>query len=234
MDILWNALVLVQSINPTPTGKFLFYFLRIPGFDVFSLKNQFRIDNPSRAASGRNAQIIRYRFVNFQQLGTWKLSEYSLVVEKRWKLNVRFLILRARRAFFGTLTILTVFKDACTGTRTPSPRNFHFFYHRNLKKQGDLRNSLGLQGVTTLWHVGQWVSSAPPHHTLPAFLNLNGRNTLISIDEIFICLLIQGFRNIAFENYRHETEMKFLWIIDQSVIFFLKNCSPRNKPYFYI
>ena len=24
-----------------------------------------------------------------------------------------------------------------------------------------------------MWHVAQWVSRAPPHHTLPAFLNLN-------------------------------------------------------------
>ena len=31
-----------------------------------------------------------------------------------------------------------------------------------------------LQGVIQLWHVAQWVSGAPPHHTLPAFLNLNG------------------------------------------------------------
>ena len=47
-------------------------------------------------------------------------------------------------------------------------------YHQDLKKQGDLRNSLVLLGVTVLWHVAQWVSRAPPHHTLPAFLNLNG------------------------------------------------------------
>ena len=25
-----------------------------------------------------------------------------------------------------------------------------------------------------MWYVAQWVSRAPPHHTLPAFLNLNG------------------------------------------------------------
>ena len=37
------------------------------------------------------------------------------------------------------------------------------------KKQGDLRNS------------AQWVSRAPPHHTLPFFLNLNGRKTLKNI-----------------------------------------------------
>ena len=30
-----------------------------------------------------------------------------------------------------------------------------------------------LLGVPSLWHVAQWVSRAPPHHTLPTFLNLN-------------------------------------------------------------
>ena len=47
-------------------------------------------------------------------------------------------------------------------------------YHWDLKKQGDSRNSLVLLGVTPSWHVAQWVSRAPTHHTLPAFLNLNG------------------------------------------------------------
>ena len=37
-----------------------------------------------------------------------------------------------------------------------------------------MRNSLVLLGVTPLWHVAQWVSRAPPHHTLPAFRNHNG------------------------------------------------------------
>ena len=48
------------------------------------------------------------------------------------------------------------------------------YYHSDLKKQGDLRNSFDLLWVTPLWHVAQWVSRAPPHQTLPAFLNLNG------------------------------------------------------------
>ena len=36
-----------------------------------------------------------------------------------------------------------------------------------------MRNSLVLLKVTS-WHVAQWVSRASPHHSLPAFLNLNG------------------------------------------------------------
>ena len=42
------------------------------------------------------------------------------------------------------------------------------------KKAERFENSLVLLGVTLLWHVAEWVSRAPPHHTLPAFLNLNG------------------------------------------------------------
>ena len=45
------------------------------------------------------------------------------------------------------------------------------WYHKDLKKQEDLRNSLVSLGVTPLWHVAQWGSRAPPHHTLPAFLS---------------------------------------------------------------
>ena len=41
--------------------------------------------------------------------------------------------------------------------------SFICLYHWDLKKRGDLRN------------MAQWVSRAPPHHTLPAFLNFNGR-----------------------------------------------------------
>ena len=50
--------------------------------------------------------------------------------------------------------------------------------YRNLplrsKKQEDFRNSLFLLWVTTLWHMAQRISRAPPHHTLPVFLNRNG------------------------------------------------------------
>ena len=47
-------------------------------------------------------------------------------------------------------------------------------YNLDLKNQEDLRNSLFLLGVTPLWHVAQWVSRATTHHSLPAFLYLNG------------------------------------------------------------
>ena len=47
-------------------------------------------------------------------------------------------------------------------------------YNKDLEKQRDLRDCLGLVAVTQLWHMAQWVSRAPSHHTLPAFLNLNG------------------------------------------------------------
>ena len=52
-----------------------------------------------------------------------------------------------------------------------------------------MEHSLGLQGVTPLWHVAPWVSRAPPHHTLPAILNLNGRR------HSLIIFFLQGFSN---------------------------------------
>ena len=50
-----------------------------------------------------------------------------------------------------------------------------------------MRNSLFLLGVTSLWHVSQWVSRAPPHHILPAFLNPHGTKTFLSrkISKLF-------------------------------------------------
>ena len=53
-----------------------------------------------------------------------------------------------------------------------------------LKKQEDFRNSLVLLGVTQLWHVLQWVARAPPHHTLSAFLNLNGIKFQLNYREL--------------------------------------------------
>ena len=48
-------------------------------------------------------------------------------------------------------------------------------YHKDLEKQEGLRDCSVLVTIPPLWHVAQWVSRAPPHHTLPAFLNLDGR-----------------------------------------------------------
>ena len=55
-----------------------------------------------------------------------------------------------------------------------STKIYSLFTPLRSEKQGDLRNSLVLLGVTLLRHVAQWVSRAPQHHTLPAILNLNG------------------------------------------------------------
>ena len=49
------------------------------------------------------------------------------------------------------------------------------------KKAGGFVKSLVLLGVIPLWHVATWVSFAPPHHTLPAFLNLSGRKVLLTL-----------------------------------------------------
>ena len=46
-------------------------------------------------------------------------------------------------------------------------------YHLDKKKQGDFRKFLCLLALAPLWYVAQWAFRAPPHHTLPAFLNLN-------------------------------------------------------------
>ena len=58
------------------------------------------------------------------------------------------------------------------------------------KKAGRFENSLVLLGVTQLWHVAQWASRAPPDHTLPAFLNLNGSFRPCSTSWIFYILQI--------------------------------------------
>ena len=48
-------------------------------------------------------------------------------------------------------------------------------YHKHLEKHGGLRDCFVLVTITRLWHVAQRVSPTPPHHILPACLNLNGR-----------------------------------------------------------
>ena len=70
-------------------------------------------------------------------------------------------------------------------------RDKDYIYLKNIlplgsKKQGDFENSLVMLGFTPLWHVAQWVSRAPPNHTLPAFLNLNGSLNLSSLKLNFL------------------------------------------------
>ena len=53
--------------------------------------------------------------------------------------------------------------------------NNEIIYHKDLEKQEDQGDCFVLGTVTSLWNVAQWVSGAPPHHTLPVFLSLNSR-----------------------------------------------------------
>ena len=72
--------------------------------------------------------------------------------------------------------------------------------HWDIKKQGDLRNYLVLQGVTPFWQVAQWVSRAPPHHTLPAFLDLNGmksHNENLIINKNFSLIFVHPFLTLC-------------------------------------
>ena len=48
---------------------------------------------------------------------------------------------------------------------------------------------LGFLRVIPLWRVAQWVSRAPSHHTLPAFLNLTGSIVHIKIYSLFDVLI---------------------------------------------
>ena len=80
-------------------------------------------------------------------------------------------------------------------------------YHQDLKKQRDLRNFLVLLGVTPLWLIAQLVSRAPPHHTLPDFLNLNGR-TFDAHFETFIIKIVGSLdrRNILRQKTSFSTK----------------------------
>ena len=98
-------------------------------------------------------------------------SEFDV---RKWTLTVK-----SYKHFFKGHLNWNTWKPTVSQTKV---QNFYikvFFiiswYQLDLKKRRDLRNSLVLLGVNRLWHVAQWVSRAPPHHTLPAFLNLSGR-----------------------------------------------------------
>ena len=50
----------------------------------------------------------------------------------------------------------------------------YIIYPKDLEKQGDLRDCFVVLTVSQLWNVAPLISRAPPYHTLPAFINLNG------------------------------------------------------------
>ena len=52
------------------------------------------------------------------------------------------------------------------------PNYTETFHTIKILKSGGIRITPWSAG----WHVAQWISRAPPQHTLPAFLNLNGTN----------------------------------------------------------
>ena len=58
-----------------------------------------------------------------------------------------------------------------------------------------------LLGVTLLWHVAQWVSRAPPHHTLPSLLNLNGTSNMDHVtwpsENLYLCFSIEFFNKFT-------------------------------------
>ena len=91
------------------------------------------------------------------------------------KADVKSFILTYNLFTFCGVTWLTQFANPrrrlIRGDAVP---NFSKYVPLRSKKRWDLRNSLVLRGVTPLWHVAQWVSRAPRHHTLPAFLNPEG------------------------------------------------------------
>ena len=89
------------------------------------------------------------------------------------------------------------------------------------KKAGRFEKLLGLLEVTRLWHVAHWVSRAPPHHALPAFLNLNDRFSSISfgwLDQIWSKLYgLSLIYVISLQGYtrrrRNRQKLKFLIIL---------------------
>ena len=74
-------------------------------------------------------------------------------------------------------------------------------------KIGNLKKSLVLLGVTSLWHMAQWVFCAPPNHILPAFSNLKGSISKILVDpddgnsNEIVYYEKRGDSRIPFESY---------------------------------
>ena len=96
--------------------------------------------------------------------------------------------------------------------------NFSKNYHSHLEKQGDLRDCFVLLTLTQLWHVAQWVSRAPPHHTLPAFLYLNGIKIFIFIDLTFGMLLRVSLDALA--SFESPIPNLIIWLLISSVPWF--------------
>ena len=93
-----------------------------------------------------------------------------------------------------------------------------------------MRYSLVLLEVTPLLHVAQWVSRAPPHHTLPAFLNLSGKSFLIKNDIQGVCP-IRTFAKQSFLVHIGHTPCIIYMILDIIYIIF---CSSNSVALFLL
>ena len=82
-----------------------------------------------------------------------------------------------KHSLFSTVSFLQVNPVPNSDSRSKNESKSDEYPIADLKKQGAFRNSSVWLGVTRLWHVAQWVSRAPPYHTLPAFLNLDCRSS---------------------------------------------------------
>ena len=105
-----------------------------------------------------------------------------------------------------------------------------FIYHKDLEKQEILRDCSVLVTVTRLWHVAQWVSRAPPHHTLPAFLNLNGIYSLIKSNQFLSnsAFPLSYRKSISWlSSFKICKEICFLAL--SSCVFLEESSSPRNN-----
>ena len=120
-------------------------------------------DKTWRAKQQRFSSTGKFRNPFTRQETKYWLSQLTARFRLNWIFRLESAVYKFSRIFYAVLW--ESYHWNIRAART---------YHEDLKKREDLRNSLVLLGVTPLWHVAQWVSRAPPHHTLPAFLNLNG------------------------------------------------------------
>ena len=101
-----------------------------------------------------------------------------------------------------------------------------YFILLSSKQAGRSRNSLVLLGVTSLWQVALWLSRAPPHHTVPAFLNLNSnifqKNPLLSANML-IWLRPTTSMDIFIANTTKSLKSKRRFLQGLKIIFFFNN-----------